>query len=128
LDVVGEVGGGEDPGVLDGYAGVLKRVPPTLGGDRVGLAGEGLPSVEVAVLEDDGGVAEDEVDGAVDDAGFEELALCLDEESVLEAFEGAGIEDGEIGCRPESHRLAFFLTRRVAERDSACDESKAIYS
>lgn len=60
---------------MDGYTRVLKRVPPALGRDHVGLAHERLSGVDDGVLDNDGGIAEDDVDGAVNVAGFEELAL-----------------------------------------------------
>lgn len=54
---------------------VLVRVDPALCRDGDLLAGEGTAGVDHAVLEDDGGVAENEVDGAVDVAFLVELTL-----------------------------------------------------
>lgn len=121
-----EIGRGHDPGVVDGYTRVLKRVAPALGGDDVGLAPQGFAHVDDAVLDDDGGIAEDEVDGAVDVAWFIELALRVDEEGVLVALETAGVEDGEVGGGPEGDRLAALWTGGVAECDSSGYESDAV--
>nr|GMD67669.1 hypothetical protein BHE74_00022651 [Ipomoea batatas] len=71
----GEVSERRNGAVLDGNAGVVVRVEFSLGGDGVLLAGHGFSGVDPAVLEDDGGVSEDEVDGADDGAVFVELAV-----------------------------------------------------
>lgn len=50
---------------MDRNPGVLVRVGSALGRDGVELVGHGEAGVYVAVLEHDGGVAEDEVNCAV---------------------------------------------------------------
>lgn len=123
-----EIGRGHDPRVVDGYARVLERVAPALCGHHVRLAPQRLSHVDDAVLEDYGRVAEDEVDGAVDVARFVELALRMDEESVLIPLEPARIEHRQIRGRPERHRLPSLWARRVAEGDAPGYESDAIDS
>ena len=87
-----QIAAGTDPTLLDHYAGVLVRVEPALSRDRVLLARVGTPGLDGAVLEDDGGVAEDEVDGAGDEAVCEELAVVVDVEGVLVCKEVAAVE------------------------------------
>ncbi|CAL1360643.1 unnamed protein product [Linum trigynum] len=72
-----------DSTFLDHDPGVLVRVGPAVGSQHVLLARVGSAGVDVAVLEDSGGVAEDEVDGANDDAAVEELAVGVDVQCVL---------------------------------------------
>lgn len=79
---------------MDGDACILIRVASALGSDHVRLPRHWLADVDDAVLEHDGGIAEDDVDGAVYVAGFVELTLGLGEERVLVAFEAAAVEDG----------------------------------
>lgn len=93
-----EIGGGGDFAVEDGDAGVLVRVLSALGGEDVLLVCVGFSRVEVAVLEDDGGVAEDEIDSAVDVALAVELAERVDVKSVLVADEAALVKCGEVGA------------------------------
>ncbi|EYU24969.1 hypothetical protein MIMGU_mgv1a022106mg, partial [Erythranthe guttata] len=84
-----------DPGIVDRYPGVLVRVGSSLGGDDVLLLVHWAACVDHAVLQNGGGVAKDEVDGAVDVAFFVELALRVDVECVLVPFEAAAVEHGE---------------------------------
>ena len=77
---------------MDHYACVLVRVEPALSRDHVLLAQVGTPGLDGAVLEDDSGVAEDEVDGAGDEAVCEELAVVVDVEGVLVCKEVAAVE------------------------------------
>ena len=81
---------------MNRYAGVRSLVSPALGCHGVLLAGHRLPDVYVAVLEDHGGVAEDEVDGAIDVAVAVELLLGVDVECVLVALEAALVVDREV--------------------------------
>ncbi|KAH0466861.1 hypothetical protein IEQ34_004099 [Dendrobium chrysotoxum] len=94
----GKVGGSGDDGVVDGDSGVLVGISPSLSGDGVLLAAKGLAGVDIAVLEDHGGVAEDEIDSAVDVAVAVELALAVDVEGVLVSLKAAAVEDGEVGA------------------------------
>ena len=63
--------------------------------------------MDVAVLEYDGGVAEDEVNGAGDQAVYEELAVVVDVKSVLVGEEVAAVEGGEIGANSECDGLVL---------------------
>ncbi|GMN37933.1 hypothetical protein TIFTF001_007214 [Ficus carica] len=110
-----EVGGSGDFAVEDGDAGVLVGVLAALGGEEVVLVGVGAAGVEVAVLEDDGGVAEDEVDGAVDVALAVELPEGVGVEGVLVPYEAALVEGREVRAAPERHRLVLARPRRVLE-------------
>lgn len=76
---------------MDGDARVLIRVLAVLCRDGVLLEGHGLPGMDGAHLEDDGGVAEYEVDGAVDVAFLLELLAVSSVERVLVAIEGAQV-------------------------------------
>lgn len=89
---------GRDFAIQDRNPGVLVRVLSSLGGEDVFLVFVRLAGVEVAVLEDDGGVAEDKVDGAVDVAFAVELAEGVDVEGVLVADEAALVECGKVGA------------------------------
>ena len=74
---------GTDPTFLDNNPSVLVRIGPSLGRDHVFLAGVWSESVDVTVLENDGGVSEDEVDGSNNEAFDEVLTVRVDIESVL---------------------------------------------
>ena len=89
-----------------------------LGGEEVVLVGVGAAGVEVAVLEDGGGVAEDEVDGAVDVAVAVELAEGVGVEGVLIPHKAAFIECRQVRTRPHRHRLVLAGPRRVLKRYS----------
>lgn len=107
---------------MDDDAGVLVRIGSALGGDGVGLvawfAGE-----DVAVLENDGGIAEDEIDSAIYVAISIELAIGVDIEGVLVAFEAAPVEDGEVGAGAQRHCLAVFWTGSVLKCYVTSDEA-----
>lgn len=90
---------------MDGNAGVLVRILAVLGSDGDLLQGHRLASVETAVLENDGGVAEYEVDGAVDVALAEELAIGVDVERVLVPNYVAPIDHAVVRTNAECHRL-----------------------
>ncbi|BAS71791.1 Os01g0312600, partial [Oryza sativa Japonica Group] len=123
-----EVGGGGHLALLDGDAGVLVGVLPPLRGVDVALVGERAARVEVAALEDDGGVAEDEVDGAVDVALAEELAEGVDVEGVLVADEAAPVERRQVGAHAQRHRLVLRRAGRVLDRQVAGQEVVAHHS
>ena len=80
---------------MDRDSGVLIRICAALGGDRDRLVWR-IAGDDVAILDYDGGVAENEIDGAVNVALFVELAFGEDVESVLKAFEAAAVVDGEV--------------------------------
>lgn len=79
---------------MDHYARVLVRVNPTLCRDHVLLTRIGAPRVDVTVLEHRRGVAEDEVNGAGDQAVDVELAVGVDVEGVLVCQEVTLVEGG----------------------------------
>lgn len=87
--------------------GVLVLVGAALGGDHVFLAGIGAAGVDVAVLEDSGGIAEDEIDGAGDVAVDVELAVGVDVKGVLVGDHVAVIEGGKIGTDTKGHGLVL---------------------
>lgn len=64
-----------------------------MSGDYVLLVVHWFSDDEDGVLDDGGGVAEDEIDGAGDDAVAVELAVGLGVECVLVAFHSAIVED-----------------------------------
>lgn len=83
---------------MDRNASVLVNIGFTLGRNGVELVSQRLPGLDVAVLENDGGVSEDEVDGAGDVAVAIELAVGVGVESVLETVDQALVEHGHIGA------------------------------
>lgn len=112
---------------MDRDSGVLIRIAPALGGESNGLVRR-IASDYVGILDHDGGVSEDEIDGAVNVALLVKLALRVDVESVLKAFESAAVEDGEIGAGPERHRLVVLRSGGVSEGNVTGDESVSIDS
>jgi len=79
-------------------------------------------------LEDYCSIAKYEVNGAIDVALPVKLALCMGHEGVLEAHDGAPVEDGEIGGRPERHRLSLLSSGSVLEGHVPCNEVETIYA
>ena len=71
----------------------MYRVGAGLGGDVAGAVG-----VYLGVVEDGGGVAEDEVDATFDVGVGVVLAAVVGEECVLMAEEAAVLEDGAVGA------------------------------
>lgn len=101
---------------MDNNAGVLIRVSPGLCRHGVDLVARWLSDVDVTVLKDGGGVAEDEVYGAVYVAVTVELALGVDVQGVLVAFEAAAVEDRVVCAGAECDGLVFLRSGRVFER------------
>lgn len=89
-----------------------------MGREHVLLVFVWFACVEVAVLEDDGGVAEDEIDGAVDVAFAVELAEGMNVEGVLVAHEAALVECREISPAPKGYRLVFAWACCVLKRNA----------
>lgn len=118
---------GHDPGIVDWDSGVLVRVGSSLSCDGVFLLVHGTAGVYHAVLQNHGGVAEDEVDGAEYVAFLVELALWMDVECVLVPLEAAAVEDGEVGAGAERHCLMVLWAGGVAESYATGDESLASY-
>ena len=73
-------------------SGVLVGVNPALGSESVGLVW-GVSRVNIAVLEDNGSVAEDEINGAINITLAVELSLGVDVESVLVSFKATFVEN-----------------------------------
>jgi len=113
---------------VDGDAGVLVGVLPALRREDVALVGQRLARVQVAALQHDGGVAEDEVDGAVDVAVAEELPEGVHVQRVLVAHEAAAVERRQVGAHAERHRLVLGRAGRVLDRQVAGQEVVAHHS
>lgn len=79
--------------------------------------------MDVAVLEDRGGVAKDEVNGPGDEAVGEELAVVVNVESVLVSEDVALVEGGEVGPDPESHGLVLRVAGGVLEGNVPGEEA-----
>nr|GLL28105.1 hypothetical protein BHE74_00043207 [Ipomoea trifida] len=112
--------GRHDPRVVDRNSGVLVRVGPALGRYGDLLLVHRFSCVYHAVLEDNGGVSEDEIDGSVDVTFLVELSLGVGVEGVLVAFEAAAVEDGKIGAGAKRHGLVVRRAGGVAECYSLC--------
>lgn len=121
-----ELAVGEDAAVVEDDARRLLLVGAALRGDDVLLVVERLPHHDHAVLEDGGGVAEDEVDRAGDDAAAVELAVGLRVESVLVALEPAVDEDGAVGLDAGRHCLVLLGACRVPESHCSADETVSL--
>lgn len=77
---------------MNGSTGILVRIRSPLCGDGVELVAHWETWIDVAVLEDHGGVAEYEIDGAVDVALSVELAKRVRVQCVLVSFEATAVE------------------------------------
>ncbi|KAG6428526.1 hypothetical protein SASPL_112778 [Salvia splendens] len=104
-----------DAAAVDGEARVLVRVGFALRRDGVVLPSQRLARLDAAVLEDRGGVAEDEVDGARDGAVAVELAVGVRVEGVLVGVEAAAVEDGAVGGGSDGRGLELFWAGGVLE-------------
>lgn len=113
---------------MDDNAGGLVAIGAALGGDGAVLVGEGLADEEEAGLEDDGGIAEDEVYGAGDGAVGVELAVGLHVERGLVAVHAAVVEGDEVSLHSERHRLVLCWPRRVPESHPFSDEPIPLHS
>ncbi|URE12916.1 hypothetical protein MUK42_23424 [Musa troglodytarum] len=106
---------GLDAALVEDEPSGLAAVEPALGGDDVLLIGEGAADDEEAVLEDGGGIPEDEIDGAGDDAAAVELPVGVGVEGVLVRLHPAVDEHGSVRHHPQRHRLVLRCAGRVAE-------------
>jgi hypothetical protein len=113
----------EAAGVEDD-AGALARIVPALRGDGVLLARQRHARPEVAALEHGGGIAEDEVHGAVDVAVAVELAVRMRVQRVLVPGDAAAVDDGAVGAHAQRHRLVPRRPRPVLHRHVAHHEPK----
>lgn len=109
--------------IVDDNARVLVGVGPALRRDGGLLAANWLQDADVAVLEHRSGVAEDEVLGAGDVTIAVELALRVDVEGVLVAFEAAPVEHRVVRAGPERHGLVVLRSGRVLERHVPSNEA-----
>ena len=92
---------------MDGDPGVLVQIRPALGRDRVLLPRAWPPSLDVAVLDDHGRVAEDEVHRAGDVVLRVELAVGVHVQGVLVRLDGALVHDGEVATDAQRNGLAL---------------------
>lgn len=88
-------------------------VGSSLGCDHAALVLEWLPDHHLAVLEDHGGVAEDEVDGAGDGAVAVELPVDVGVEGVLVGVDLAVVNDCPVGRYTERHGLVLLSSCAV---------------
>ncbi|GER24719.1 plant invertase/pectin methylesterase inhibitor, partial [Striga asiatica] len=117
-----QVFGCPDCTILDRDARVLVGVGSALGSNCVELPGHWEARPEAAALKNDGRVAEDEVDRAVDMAVAVELSEGVDVQCVLVSLEAAIVEDREIGPVSEGNCLVLGGARRVSDGDVGRDE------
>jgi len=110
---------------VNGEAGVLAGVASAVGQNGVVAGAAGAAEEEVAALEDGDGVAEDEVDRAVNVAFCVELAEGVGVEGVLVPCYAAPVEDGTVGGQVQGHRLLALWAGVVLESDVSCDEAIA---
>jgi len=73
-------------------------------------------------LEDDSGIAKDEIHCAKNVAFLVELSLGVDIESVLVAFKCTAMEDREVSTTTQCSCLVVFWAFCVAECDATCNE------
>jgi hypothetical protein len=112
---VPERGLGLELALLEHEARDLARFGAALRGGDVLLVVHGAAEHEDAVLEDGRRVAEDEVDGAGDDAVAVELRLGVRVQSVLERVHAAVEEDGPVRLHQQRHGLVLLRPGRVLE-------------
>uniref|UniRef100_J3MZR6 Uncharacterized protein n=1 Tax=Oryza brachyantha TaxID=4533 RepID=J3MZR6_ORYBR len=130
---VGLHAGGAEEVVVGAHVAVLEREAggglcrraAGLRRDGVLLAREREPGEDGAALEDGGGVAEDEVDGAGDAALAVELPAALGVQRVLVPPHLAEVHDGAVRGGPERHRLVVLRPGRVLDRQLTSHEAIA---
>lgn len=113
---------------MEGETGRFVRVLPALSRDGVLLIRKALLREQLAVLEDGGGVAEDEVHRAGDLAFSVELTHRVGVEAVLVAEDPASVEDGEVGVGSERDGLVLLRAGGVLEGQVSCNEPSAANS
>lgn len=99
------------------------RILPPLCCDGHFLERQWLPCEDLALLQDGGAVAEDEVDCAGDAALAVELPERVGVQGVLVSFHAAPEEGGLVGIHTEGDALVVFRPGGVSECDVPCDES-----
>lgn len=110
---------------MDRNARVLIRVLSVLGGDRVLLRGQGLAGVDAAVLENYGGVAENEVDCSVNFGFADELAVRVDVKCVLVSGNAAAVDDGVVGPDSEGYGLVLAGPGPILKRYVPCNKTSS---
>jgi len=79
------------------------------------LVTHGLSGNQVALLEDDGGVSKNEVNGAGDERVSVELPVGVCVECVLEGIYATTVYDGFVGAYAQSHCLLLLWACSVLE-------------
>ena len=105
------------------YSGVLVRIRPALRRHEVVLAG--FSGVDVAVLEDYGGVSEYEVDGSRYIGFSVELTLGEGVQGVLVTDNGASKDDGSVRSYSEGDRLVLLRAGVVNKCNIPANEAVA---
>ena len=98
---------------MNNEAGSFSLISAPMSSYSVLLVIQGFADDDEAVLEDDGRVSEDEVNGAGDNAVTVELTVCLGIERVLVAVHSAVEEGRHVRLHSEGDGLVFFRARRV---------------
>lgn len=114
--------------VLERKPGSTTRVGAALGGYGVELARQGSPGADVAILENGGGIAADEVDCAVDGAVAEELTVGLCVQRVLVPRHFAPVEYSPVAGYCKCHGLIIRSSGGVLEPNVASNEIRCQYS
>nr|GLL23282.1 hypothetical protein Ccrd_015829 [Ipomoea trifida] len=103
------VGSGSNPALLDHDPGVLVRVGSPLGRDHILLLRAGAPRVDVTVLENRRGVAENEVDRAGHVALDEELTVGVNVEGVLKVISLPTVAELKVVLPSTTFRFAVMM-------------------
>jgi hypothetical protein len=104
-----------DPAVVDHQPGRLALVGSALRRHGVLLVVHGLPHDDQRVLDNRGGVAEDEVYGSRNHAVAVELSVGMHVQRVLVTIHSTVEEGRHVGLDVESHRLVSFRSSSVLE-------------
>ncbi|KAL9688665.1 hypothetical protein QQ045_033088 [Rhodiola kirilowii] len=121
-----EFGIGDDFTTLDDDSRRLATFLAAVGGHGVEFVVVRFADHEGAILEEDWGVAEDEVDCAGDDAVAVVLTLGVGVECVLVAVHSAVFEDGEVGLDSEGYCLVLLWSCTVLKPYVSCHEKNLL--
>lgn len=105
---------------------VLIRMRPPLCGYLVVLSSYWKPRINVATVEQDARIPEDEVHGAVNITFSEYLCVGMREQCVLVSLETATVECRLIGCTRQGDRLAFRRSGCILNREIHSDKIRPI--
>lgn len=114
--------------VVDWDSRVLVWVGSALSRDHALLPWDRFSCVDHAVLENYGGITEDEIDRTINVAFSVELSLWMHVESVLVSLKTAPEEHWEIGTWPKGYCLVVFGSRSIAECDATGNETFTSHS